>query len=116
MSAGIYDIYIEQGATYNQPLVWKDSSGTAVNVTGYTARMQIRKTVDATTIILTLTTENGRITVGGANGLITLLVSAADTAALTTFCGVYDLEVISPTGVVTRLLEGQVEVSKEVTR
>lgn len=116
MSAGIYDIYIEQGATYNQPLVWKDSSGTAVNVTGYTARMQIRKTVDATTIILTLTTENGRITVGGANGLITLLVSAADTAALTTFCGVYDLEVISPTGVVTRLLEGQVEISKEVTR
>jgi hypothetical protein len=116
MSAGIYDIYIEQGATYNQPLVWKDSSGTAVNVTGYTARMQIRKTVDATTIILTLTTENGRITVGGANGLITLLVSAADTAALTTFCGVYDLEVISPAGVVTRLLEGQVEVSKEVTR
>jgi len=116
MSAGIYDIYIEQGATYNQPLVWKDSSGTAVNVTGYTARMQIRKTVDATTIILTLTTENGRIIVGGANGLITLLVSAADTAALTTFCGVYDLEVISPAGVVTRLLEGQVEVSKEVTR
>jgi hypothetical protein len=116
MSAGIYDIYIEQGATYNQPLVWKDSSGTAVNVTGYTARMQIRKTVDATTIILTLTTENGRITVGGSNGLITLLVSAADTAALTTFCGVYDLEVISPAGVVTRLLEGQVEVSKEVTR
>lgn len=116
MSAGIYDIYIEQGATYNQPLVWKDSSGTAVNVTGYTARMQIRKTIDATTTILTLTTENGRITVGGANGLITLLVSAADTAALTTFCGVYDLEVISPAGVVTRLLEGQVEVSKEVTR
>jgi len=116
MSAGIYDIYIEQGATYNQPLVWKDSSGTAVNVTCYTARMQIRKTVDATTIIWTLTTENGRITVGGANGLITLLVSAADTAALTTFCGVYDLEVISPAGVVTRLLEGQVEVSKEVTR
>lgn len=116
MSAGIYDIYIEQGATYNQPLVWKDSSGTTVNVTGYTARMQIRKTVDATTIILTLTTENGRITVGGSNGLITLLVSATDTAALTSFCGVYDLEVISPTGVVTRLLEGQVEVSKEVTR
>lgn len=116
MSAGVYDFYIEQGATFNQPLVWKDSSGTAVNVTGYTARMQIRKTVDATTVILTLTTENGRITVGTSNGLITLLVSAADTAALTSFCGVYDLEVISPTGVVTRLLEGQVEVSKEVTR
>lgn len=116
MSAGIYDIYMEQGATYNQPLVWKDSSGTAVNVTGYTARMQIRRTLDATTVILTLTTENGRITVGGSNGLITLLVSAADTAALTTFCGVYDLEVISPAGVVTRLLEGQVEISKEVTR
>lgn len=116
MSAGFYDFYIEQGATFNQPLVWKDSAGVAVNVTGYTARMQIRKTVSSSDVILALTTANGRITVGGSNGLITLLVSATDTAALTTFCGVYDLEVISPTGVVTRLLEGQVEISKEVTR
>jgi len=116
MSAGFYNIYIEQGATYYQPLVWKDSAGTAINVTNYTARMQIRRSITSTDVIIALTTENGRITVGNSNGTITLSITATDTAALSTFCGVYDLEVVSPTGVVTRLLEGGVEVSREVTR
>lgn len=116
MSAGYLDLYIEQGATYNQPIVWKDSSGVAVNLTGYTARMQVRKTISATTPIITLTTENGRITLGGANGTITLNITATDTAALEQFAGVYDLELQSYSGFVTRLLEGQVTVSKEVTR
>lgn len=116
MSAGFYDIYIEQGATYNQPLVWNDSNGSPVNLTGYTARMQIRKTISSVDPIITLTTENGRITLGGSNGTITLLISAADTALLSVCSGVYDLEVISQTGIVTRLLQGGVSIDKEVTR
>lgn len=116
MSAGYLDLYIEQGATYDQPFVWKDGNGNPVNITGYTARMQIRKSVSATSVIIELTTENGRITLGGAAGTIDLLIDADDTAALEQFAGVYDLELESNTGFVTRLLEGQVTVSKEVTR
>jgi len=116
MSAGIYNIYIEQGATFNQPLIWKDGNGAAVNLTNYTARMQIRRSITSTDVIIALTTENGRITLGTTNGTITLNITATDTAALSTFSGVYDLEVVSSAGVVTRLLEGGVEVSREVTR
>lgn len=116
MAAGLLDLYIEQGATYNQLFVWKDSNGAAISNSGFTARMQIRKNITSSDIILALTTENGRITLGGANGAITLNISAADTAALATYCGVYDLELVSSSGVVTRLLEGQVSISREVTR
>lgn len=116
MSAGYLDLYIEQGATYYQPIAWKDGSGNAVNLTGYTARMQIRKTVNSTTVIIELNTENGRITLGGAAGTVTLNITAEDTADLEQFAGVYDLELEASNGFVIRLLEGQVTVSKEVTR
>lgn len=116
MSAAYYSFKIEQGATFYQPLVWKDGDGDVVNLTGYTARMQVRKTLKADTPILTLTTEDGRITLGGALGTILLEVSATDTAELTACCGVYDLELQSIDGNVVRLLEGEIEISKEVTR
>jgi hypothetical protein len=67
--------------------------------------------------VLTLTTENAGITLGGAAGTITLSATATVTAALTApFSGVYDLELVSGGGVVTRLLEGVATVSPEVTR
>lgn len=116
MSAGKYDFYIEQGATFYQPIVWKDENDDPVDLTGYTARMQIRKTVKSTDPLISLTTTNGRITLGGAQGTVTLEIAAEDTADFTTFCGVYDLEVEASDGTVTRLLEGQVEISREVTR
>ena len=86
-----------------------------VNLTGYTARMNIRSTVDAATILHTLTTENSGIALGGAAGTVDLLISATDTALFTFGTAVYDLELISGT-VVTRLLSGNVTLSKEVTR
>jgi hypothetical protein len=116
MAAAVYDFYIEQGATFYQPLVWKDSNDDPVDLTGYIARMQIRKTVKSPDPLISLTTENGRITLGGDQGTITLEIDADDTADFTTFCGVYDLEVEASDGTVTRLLEGQIEISREVTR
>ena len=116
MSAGIYDFYIEQGATFTQTLIWTDGDGTPVNLTGYSARMQIRPSVTSETIILSLTSNNGRITLGGATGAITLTISAVDSAALDKFSGVYDLELEAANGFVTRLLEGGIAISREVTR
>jgi hypothetical protein len=86
-----------------------------VNLTGYTARMNIRSTVDATTILQSLTTENGGIVLGGVAGTVDLLITATETALFTFRNAVYDLELISGT-VVTRLLSGNVTLSKEVTR
>ena len=111
-----YDLEIKQGATLSLTATWKDSAGTAINLTGYTARMQVRATYDSSATILSLTSAAG-ITLGGAAGTIAIAVSAATTAALTApFSGVYDLEVVSGGGEVTRLLEGTATVSPEVSR
>ncbi len=115
MAATTYDILIEQGATFSQVITYKDK-GVAVNLTGYTARMQVRSTLESATTIVELTTANSRIALGGAAGTITLTISATDTAALTAGRGVYDLELVSGSGIVTRLLQGVATISRNVTR
>jgi hypothetical protein len=115
MAATTYDILIEQGATFSQLVTYKES-GVAVNLTGYTARMQVRATLEAATALIELTTANGRIALGGAAGTITLSISATDTEALTAGRGVYDLELVSGSGIVTRLLQGVATISRNVTR
>jgi hypothetical protein len=112
---------IYQGATFFESWAWstapdESSAYTPVDLTGCTARMQVRAKIDATTPLLTLTTENGGISLGGTAGTIELLIDADDTAALTWTSGVYDLEIVYPGGQVTRLAYGSVTVSPEVTR
>lgn len=111
---GSYDITIYQGATYDTTFIWKDENGSAVNITGYSARLQARARVGDSNTIISLTDGAG-ITLGGSNGTIRVVISASGTAALTSG-GVYDLELVSGAGVVTRLIQGNVTISKEVTR
>lgn len=87
---------------------------TPVPLAGYTARMSIRDKVGGTEL-LSLTTENLRIVINNTDKSIRLSITAADTAALAWKKGVYDLELVSPDGVVTALLTGKVVVSAEVT-
>lgn len=88
-----------------------------MNLTGFTARMQIRKTVQDTAIVHTLTSENGGIILGGASGTVELNIPAATTATFTFDEAVYDLELISPTGTVSSPVNTSVVIlTKEVTR
>lgn len=115
MPAGSYNIVCDQGATFGLNLTYEDANGTAVNLTGYTARMQVRSKAEAATTILSLTSGSG-ITLGGSAGTIVISISAATTAGLTAGDYVYDLELVAPTAAVTRLLQGRFRVSAEVTR
>lgn len=110
MGAARYLIRIEQGATWKPVLTLRDT-----DLTGYTARMQIRPDIDSTEILLELTSGDG-ITIDGPAGQITLHLTDTETAALDWCEGVYDLELIAPGGDVQRLLKGPVEVDPEVTR
>ena len=111
--AGTYNIICDQGATFQRQITWNDTNGDPVDLTGYTARMQVRPTTDSTTLTLELTTGNNRITLGGAAGTIELLVAASVMTMAGDF--VYDLELVSGT-IVTRLVEGFFTVRAEVTR
>ena len=131
MIAGVYNITIEQGSTFGrlisieQPDLAADPTGQTFenfDLSGFTARMHIRRTIDSATPMISLTTENGRIAINPnisgsstRNNEISLSITAADTATITT-SGVYDLEIISASGVVSKVVRGDVTLIPEVTR
>jgi hypothetical protein len=87
------------------------------NITSYTAALQIRSLPSSPEYVLNLTTANSGIAITGASGLVTVHATAIQTAAIDDGVYYYDLEITAPnTGVVTRLVQGQVVVSPEVTR
>lgn len=110
--AGNYDISIEQGATLVLTI-----TRNALNLTGYTVRMQGRSSHASSTVVLNSSTNVTITTAPATNSVITVTISAINTALLPApSSGVYDLEAESPTGVVYRILEGAYSVSPEVTR
>lgn len=104
-----------QGETWSLSLTWKQSTGTPVDLTGYTARMQARETYGASSTVLSLTSGSG-ITLGGTAGTIAISVPASTTAAIGAATYVWDLEVVSGGSAVTRLVQGNLIVTPEVTR
>lgn len=115
----IADICIFQGATFDQVIYYETGSpSTPVNLTGFTAKMHIRSKPESKALILELSTTNGRITLNylGNNGAIRLFIDDNDTANLSV-CdkAVYDLELYNG-GITTRILQGNVIISPEVTR
>lgn len=109
---------IQQGATFRRRVTVAAASGDPVDLTGFTARMQVREDYPAETVMLEASTDDGRITVDGPAGVLWITVPPTATAALPRYgFGVYDLELVSPDGGdVRRILEGDVEVTPEVTR
>lgn len=91
---------------YNQP----------VDLTGFTARMQIRAKLEDNTVIKELTTLNGGIIINNTTKTIQLYMSATDTAGLSFQSAVYSLELVSSGGEVTQLINGTLTLVKEVTR
>lgn len=113
--AGKYSFVMDQGATWDTQMTWK-IGGTPVDLSGYTARMQARSTVDATTTIFSWTSAGGQLVLGGAAGTITMNVADSVTSTYADGTFVYDLEVESGGGATTRLLEGTFTIVPEVTR
>jgi len=109
--AAYTEIIVEQGATFSTTVNVEDSQGSAVNLAGYTAESQIRKSYYSSTA------NNFTATITGtANGEITLSMTAANTANLTPGRALYDLLITSPVGVKTRVIEGIVTITPSVTR
>ena len=116
MSAGVYDSIIDQGADWYLNFQYQDSNGFPIDLTGYTARMQLRSLPEDPTPALTLTTGSG-ITILGFEGLIEVHATAAQTGSISAGYYYYDVELTAPiTGVVIRLIQGQFQVNPQVTR
>lgn len=109
---------IEQGADYNHNFFWMElDKVTPINLTNFEARMQIRPTAESSTVLVELTTENGRITISPVLGKIALDIPNSITNTLPpTKDAVYDIELVNVDGRVIRLAEGKVTIKIQVTR
>jgi hypothetical protein len=114
MTPGKYNFICPQGATFSKQLTWTIDEN-PVDLTTYSARMQVREKHSSTSTIVSLTSDAGDITLGGANGTILIEIPASVTEDFIAKDYVYDLELIV-TSNVTRLLEGKFIVTPEVTR
>ena len=125
MPAGKYNLLIEQGATFQLELQYKDSNNTAIDLTSYSGRMQIRPSIGSTTAYLCLSSslnaDGTGLNFSGSNGStpptsgsIGIYISAISSSLLTFDQAVYDLEIASGS-FVARLLQGNVQLNKEVT-
>ena len=129
MAAGKYSFVIEQGATIDFELIYNDSNGNPVNLTDQRARMQIRPTIGSDTVYLTLSSslqpDGTGLNMSGSSGTtppesgsIGIFISYLTSSELDFTQGYYDLEIASGVGVdtrVTRVLEGVIQLSKNVT-
>jgi hypothetical protein len=113
INPGLYDLVCPQGASFDKTFTYS-IGGTAVNLTGYTAAMQVREYADASTTLVSLTNGSG-ITLGGTAGTIDVAISAAVTAGVAAGSYTYDLELYSGSTAI-RLLQGAFNVTAGVTR
>ena len=124
-SAYRFDLCIKQWADYLQAFTWLSPQAVPngsqqvlpVNLTGYTATLQIRPYPLATSILYD---ASSNITFGGptgdpSTGIITIDIPAANTSTFTWWAGVYDLLLTNLAGTVYRFTQGNVTVSPGVS-
>ena len=128
MAAGKYNFTIEQGTTVKLDLAYKDASGSAISLVGYSGRMQIRPDYADNTktsyiyLSSSLAADVTGLNFSGSNGntspvsgTIGINISAVSSSALNFETAYYDIEIESGS-IVTRLLQGTIKLSREVTR
>ena len=104
------NIIIDQGTTFSTVINLTDDNGDPISLTGYTGDAEMRKHYTSSN------SQSFSVTLGGDTGTITLGLTASQTANLTAGRYVYDVEVTSASNVVSRIVEGIVTVTPEVTR
>lgn len=110
--AAIANLTIDQGASFSSDVTLKDSSNALFDLTGYTASAKMAKGYSSTRTRVAMTTT---IASDPTTGVVTLSLTATETAALDAPARyVYDLEVTTGASV-TRVIEGIINVRPNVT-
>ncbi len=112
MSAARYNLVIDQGSDFAINFTVKED-GSAKDLTGYSARAQMRTSKTSTSIAATFTCSIPN----ASSGTVTMSLANAVSSAVTAGTYVYDLEIFTANNTsVTRLLQGSVDLTQEVTR
>lgn len=105
------NLVIDQGTDYSTVVNVTDDDGYPINLTGYTGRGQIRKHYTSSNAVsFAVSVSNTEA------GQLTLALTATQTSNMAAGRYVYDVEVVSSANIVSRIVEGIVTLTPEVTR
>jgi len=112
MSAGTYNLVIDQGSDFALDLVIKEA-GSALNLSNYSGRAQLRTSHSASSAAASFS-----VTVtNAAQGALKMQLAAATSSGIAAGQYVYDLEIYtSSDSIVKRIIQGDVTITPEVTR
>lgn len=105
------NLVVDQGSSFNTTITVEEATGADTNLSGYLVRAQIRKTYTSSVAV----DFEAEIS-DPDNGVVVIRLSPAASGALKAGRYVYDVEIESPSEEVTRIIEGQLEVTPRVTR
>lgn len=111
------NIEIDQGTNETVEFTWLDESTTLpIDLTNYTAKMQVRAAPGDSVLLLEYKTDDASITLGGPTGIIDIFITAGDTNTATWSKAFYDLFVTnSSTGAVSKIASGMFIILSSVT-
>tara|TARA_X000001388_G_scaffold15815_1_gene9723 strand:- start:684 stop:1034 length:351 start_codon:yes stop_codon:yes gene_type:complete len=116
MSAGTHNITIDQGATFELTVTIKES-GSAKDLSSYSARAQLRKSKESSTSVVFTCDRDGAGSALSDTGVVTMGLTPAQTNSLTEGKYLYDLEIFTANdAIVNRIIQGSATVNRGITR
>ena len=113
-NASIYNFFMDQGATWSLEIQILEPDDDPLNLTGFSAAMQMRSDFGTEPAYLTLESPSSGIVITPAEGKLLLTATSTQTLALPAGFYLYDIEIYSG-NFVQRVLQGTVTVNSEVT-
>ena len=113
--AGQKNFEVDQNATFSFVVEYKDNNETAIDLTGASAKMQVRDVKGGTKLAVTLTSPSGGIVINGPLGKLTVTLTPTQTNKLFYPKSVYYIMVIDTNANKIKLLEGFMTLNRSVT-
>jgi hypothetical protein len=109
--ATISNLFVDAGSDYSNIITVSATNGQALNLTGYTVASQMRKSYGSSTVYTFAPSLYDAV-----NGKVRLQLSASTSSSIPAGRWLYDVEITSPSGTKTRVVEGIVTITPEITR
>jgi len=113
--AGQKNFEVDQNATFSFVVEYKDDNGNAIDLTGASAKMQVRDVKGGTKLAVTLTSPSGGIVINGTLGKVTVTLTPTQTNKLFYPKSVYDIMIVDSNANKIKLLEGFLTLNRSVT-
>jgi len=109
--ATISNLFVDAGSDYSNIITVSSTSGQPLNLTGYSVASQMRKSYSSSTAYAFTASI-----FDAATGRIRLQLSAANSSVIPAGRWLYDVEITSAAGSKTRVVEGIVTITPQITQ